>query len=112
MDATYLDITGRGFVATSELKCLYGDLNTELAALFVSSTTIRCALPKHLTEKTGEFEVMISFAAAKRDKNSLLSITHHVGLPLPTLVSAKVVFSYIVDTFFMKSCFKGFIGRK
>ena len=95
-DAANLTITGTGFVATSDLQCFYGNMKTELDTKFVSSTEIKCELPKRLTRKTGESKVFVSFAASKRgdDKNTLHA-THHVGLPLPTVISAKVFFSFI-----------------
>ena len=83
-----LTLHGSGFVDTSELQCYYGDLKTPLETTFVDSSEVRCVLPKTLTTTPKESKVFLSFAAYKRAEYAL-SATHHVGLELPEIKSAR-----------------------
>ena len=54
-------------------------LETEL----VSDMEIKCELPKHLTMKHGENDVIVKFGKDKKREEKALRVKHHIGLQFP-----------------------------
>ena len=82
-------LLGTGFVDSPQLHCLYGSGNTELTATFVSSTEISCALLAAHTATPQTNKLSLVFVKDGDESNNKLSINHHVGLDVPTAVSAQ-----------------------
>ena len=80
---------GSGFVNSPQLHCLYGSGRTELKAIFVSSTEIECELEVQHTQTPQTNKLSIMFARGDDNTNNQLTIDHHVGLDVPTVVSAQ-----------------------
>merc|ERR1719427_266228 len=68
--------------------CHYGNLHTQLQVMFVSSTEIKCVLPKTHTTVAKANDVILSFASYKRTENTL-NIKHHIAQLLPEVTSAR-----------------------
>ena len=88
---SYLNFTfslGNGFVDSPQLHCLYGSGETELKATFVSSAEIRCELPSQHTQTPQTNKLSLMFSRSD-DNTKKFSIDHHMGLDVPTVVSAQ-----------------------
>ena len=78
-----LSIIGSGFVKTPGLKCYYGNLKNPLKTELVSDTEIKCELPKRLTMKHGQNDVIVTFGKDKKREEKAMRVKHHIGLKLP-----------------------------
>ena len=82
--------TGTGFVNSSELACVYGNLKYALtfSATFLSSTSISCFVPA--ISRSVALNLYLSFVAYERQKQLVneLSKKFYISIDVPTVIKA------------------------
>lgn len=101
-EAKTLSVEGSGFVKTPGLKCYYGDWMNPLVTTLVSDKEIHCELPKSLSMKTGESDVIVSFGKDKVHQEKALRVKHHIGLRLPKVGYHFLSYIMLVSYFNVK----------
>ena len=88
IDATAnITFTGKNFLNSPELVCLYGkNQDQSLTALYVSPTSILCQLPAQ--PKSIISELVLSFVAKERKQNLHFKATHRISVNGPIVLSA------------------------